>query len=195
MTSSRLRSWARRGSTAAVVLTLALTYSTVSLAAQGKVIGELTVSVGSVEEAVTVNGEVARTGRTLFANNVVATGDGARAVIVVGNGARVQLAPDTTLALASDPVPYLGTLSAGRITALSGGQGVSIRNSYGQVVKLNTGDSIEAGSSSAVRQSGSVGGLEPWQLALIIGAAAAVVVLVVVASGGDDDSPSVSPVR
>ena len=166
----------------------------VSLVAQGKVVGELTVPIGSVESAVTVNGEVARSGRTLFANSVVETGDGAQAVISVGKGVKVQLAQYSKFSLASDPQPYLGTLAAGRITALSSAQGVSIRNSYGEVVKLNTGDSIEAGSSSAVKQSGSIGGLEPWQLALIIGAAVAVVVIVVVASGGDDDSTPVSPV-
>ena len=194
MTSAKLRSWAGWASTSAIIMALVLTSSMVSLAAQGKVVGELTVSTGSAETAVTVNGEVARNGRTLFANSVVATGDGAQAVISIGKGVKIQLAPDSKFLLAPDPVPYLGTLTAGRIIALNSSQGVSIRNSYGEVVKLNTGESIEAGASSAVKQSGSVGGLEPWQLALIIGAAVAVVVLVVVASGGDDSSP-VSPIR
>lgn len=193
MTSSKFRLWASRCTTSAVVMTLVCTYSMVSLAAQGKVVGELTVSTGSAE--VTVNGEAAGSGRTLFANSVVATGYGAQAVISVGKDVKIQLAPDTKFLLAPDPVPYLGTLTAGRIIALNSSQGVSIRNSYGEVVKLNTGDSIEAGSSSAVKQSGGVGGLEPWQLALIIGAAVAVVILVVAASGGGDDSPPVSPIR
>ena len=190
MKSMRLRQWAVRGLSSALVMTIVLTYSMVSLAASSKPIGELSFSGTSGEAAVTVNGEAAKSGRTLFGDSTVSTADGVQAMISMGKGTKVRLASNTTFALSGDQASFAGSLISGNLTVISSQNGISVRNLSGQLVKLNTGESIEANATTAAKQSGSVGGLEPWQLALIIGAAVAVVIIVVAASGGDSSPAS-----
>jgi hypothetical protein len=194
MKSMRLRQWAIRGLSTALVATIVVTYSMVSLAASSKPAGELSF-VGSLGDAsVTVNGEAAKTGRTLFGDSTVSTPDGVQAIISLGKGTKVQLASNTTFALSADQASSAGSLLSGNMTVLSSPNGVTVRNVAGDMVKLSAGESIEATASSAAKQTGKVAGLEPWQLALIIGAAVAVVIIVVAASGGNESTP-VSPIR
>jgi hypothetical protein len=194
MKSMRLRQWANRGLSTALAITIVVTYSMVSLAASSKPVGELSFSSGSGDSSVTVNGEAAKSGRTLFGDSTVSTPDGTQAIISLGKGTKVQLASNTTFALSADQALSAGSLMSGNLTVISSPTAVSVKNLAGDTVSLNAGESIEASAKSAAKQSGKIGGLEPWQLALIIGAAVAVVIIVVAASGGNDSTP-VSPIR
>ncbi len=147
----------------------------------------------SLVSAVTVNGEAARSGRTLFTGSTISTPADVTAVLSLSSLGKIQLAPETTFMLSTEPGVFAGSMVSGKITVLSSSGGVTVRNLAGELVSLNAGESVEAGSTSAARQTGS-GGLQPWHWALIIGAAVAVVVIIA-ASGGDDSSTPVSPIR
>ncbi len=86
MKSMKLKRWADRGVSSLVLMAVVATYSMVSLAASSKPVGELSVSASTAESAVTVNGEVAKSGRTLFGDSTISTADGAQAVFSIGKG-------------------------------------------------------------------------------------------------------------
>src|SRR5687768_10364445 len=110
MKSMNVKGWAGRGVSSVVLMAIVATYSMVSLAASSRAIGELSVSESSANSAVTVNGEVAKSGRTLFGDSTISTADGARAVVSISGGAKLQLAPNTTFALSSDQRSSAGSL-------------------------------------------------------------------------------------
>ncbi len=194
MKSMRLKQWANCGLSSVLVLAIIVTYSMVSLAASSKPVGELIVSGGPENASVNVNGESAKSGRTLFTNSTISTPDGMQAILSLGKTGKLQLAPNTTFSLASDTGTVTGSLVSGRITVLNSLGGITVNNLSGETVVLGSGESIEANASSAVRQTGGAGGLKPWHWAVIVGAAAAVLIIVL-ASRGDDDSTPVSPIR
>lgn len=194
MKSMRLKEFAKCGLSSVLVLAIVVTGSMVSLAASSKPIGELIVAGGSNNASVTVNGESAKSGRTLFANSTISTPEGMEAILSLGKTGKLQLAPNTTFSLASDAGTVAGSLVSGKITVLTSLGGITVNNLSGETVTLVAGESIEANASSAVRQTGGSGGLKPWHWAVIVGAAAAVIVIVL-ASRGDDDSTPVSPIR
>lgn len=192
MKSMRLKEWAKCGLSLVLVLAIVVTGSMVSLATSSKPVGELIVTGGS-ENSITVNGESAKSGRTLFANSTISTPDGMQAILSLGKTGKLQLDPNTTFSLASDTETVAGSLVSGRITVVNSLGGITVNNLSGETIKLGAGESLEANASAAARQTGGSGGLKPWHWALIVGAAAAVIVIVL-AAGGDDDSP-VSPIR
>lgn len=68
------------------------TSSMLGLAAPGKAeMGELIVSGGS---AVTVNGETANTGRTIFSSNTITTPAAAGATVNLGKLGQIEVAPN-----------------------------------------------------------------------------------------------------
>lgn len=167
------------------------TYSMVCFAAPGKAIGELIVSGSAADgSSVTVNGEPAKSGRTLFPNSTISTPDGVDAVISLGSAGKVRLSGGTTFTVSGDSA--LGDLTAGKITLLSSAGGLNIKTLSGETVKMTSGETVSANSTAAARQTGP-GGLDWWKWALIVGGVITVIV-VAAAVSGDDDSP-VSPIR
>ncbi|CAN5184055.1 hypothetical protein BH20ACI2_BH20ACI2_13510 [soil metagenome] len=191
----RLKELAKCGLSSVLVLAIVVTGSMVSLAASSRPIGELIVSGGSENASVTVNGESAKSGRTLFTNSTISTPDGMQAILSLGKTGKLQLAPNTTFSLGSDPGTIAGSLVSGRITVLNSLGGITVNNLSSEPVTLGAGESAEANASSAVRQTGGSGGLKPWHWALIVGAAAAVIIIVLASRGNDDDSRPISPIR
>lgn len=191
MKSMRVRQWAYRGVSSCLLMAIILTYSMVTLAVPSKPVGELTFSGSNADQFVTVNGEAAKSGRTLFGDSTIATGEGVQAVINISGGGKIQLAPNSKFVLSPDGT-FAGSLIAGNVKARSRTEGLAVKISAGDLVKLDFGDSVDANSSTVVKQT-KAGGLEPWQWALIIGAAAAVIIIVA-ASGGNDSTP-ISPIR
>jgi hypothetical protein len=166
------------------------TYSMVCLAAPGKAVGELMISGSAADgSSVNVNGEPAKSGRTLFPNSTISTPDGVEAVISLGPSGKIQLGPGTTFTVSTSPAS--GDLTAGEITLLSSAEGITVKTLSGEMVKLNSGETVSANSAAAARQTGP-GGLEWWKWALIVGGVVTVIVIAVAASG--DDTP-VSPIR
>ena len=188
-------------------LTLCLTvvifaaYSMMTLAASDKIVGELSISGKNVQgeiPAVTVNGEAAQNGRSIFSSSTVATSPNASAIISVAKVGKIELAPDTTMVVSFNENGFTGDLITGKITALGVSDNVSVKTPDGKVIKLNAGESAAAGQTQTQTQTNSGGGAWIWY-ALIMGGAAAAIVLAATsdsnntATGGN--SIIVSPLR
>jgi len=163
----------------------------VALAAPGQPAGVLTVSGRSTspDAAVTVNGEPAKSGRTIFSSGVITTPEGLTATLDLGKAGRLQLEPGTTFTLNLNDDKVGGQLTSGNVSVLTAGQNVSIRNAAGDTLTLGTGDSAAANSPAPSKKAKpGPGGLDWWYWAAIIGGVTAVIVAV--AATGDDASPT-----
>ena len=186
------------------ILTLCLTvvifatYSMVTLAASDKIVGELSISGKNIQGEVTVNGEAAQNGRSIFSSSTVATSPNASAIISVAKVGRIELAPDTTMVVSFNEKGFTGDLITGKITALGVSDNVSVKTPDGKVIKLNAGESAAAGQTQTQTQTNKGGGAWIWY-ALIMGGAAAAIVLAATsdsnntATGGN--SIIISPLR
>ncbi len=143
--------WIRKAlSTCLAVATIA-TYSMVALAGSERVAGELLVSgnnMGGQAPAVKVNGETAQSGRSVFSSSTVATPENASAIINLGKIGRIELAPNTILALSFDDKGINGDLLAGRLTVLSAADAVNVKTTGGKMVKLSAGESATSGQQT-----------------------------------------------
>jgi hypothetical protein len=100
-----------------VVATIA-TYSMVTLASSERVAGELTIlgkNSDSETSFVKVNGEVAQSGRSIFSSSTIVTSNDAGAIINLGKIGKIELAPDTTLALSFNEKGISGDLLSGAV--------------------------------------------------------------------------------
>ena len=166
--------------TMSVMFALVVTFSMVTLANSGNAVGELTVigtSSPGDSSFVTVNGEAAKSGRTVFSSSTISTPDDMQAIVSFGKVGRLQFAPGTTFTIAANGDSISGDLTKGSLTVLNASQVVAVRTLSGDVVNVNAGETASATSSSAAKKKGSgPGGLELWQLLAIIGAGAAVAI-------------------
>jgi hypothetical protein len=182
--------WIRKALSLCLLMAVVATYTTVALAVSGKTAGELTVSgVGVNGEApfVLVNGEAAKSGRTVFSSSTISTTEQTSAVVSMGKLGQVQLAPNSSMSLSFGEAGITGDLNAGSLTVLGSSQPVLVKTLDGKTLKLNAGDTANA--SGAARQdtdSDKGGGKAWWALAGILGAA--VVAIVWTASNGNDVS-------
>jgi hypothetical protein len=185
-----LRQFLQKGVTSCLVLTVITVSSMVSLAAPGKAIGELSVTgYAGPDLSVTVNGEAAKTGRTIFSGSTIVTPETLGASLNLGKTGQIQMAPGTTFSVDTNSGTLNGDLTAGSITVLNGSG--NVRTLAGDIVKVNAGETVNASSKAAAQTGRGPGGLPWWAIGAI--AVAAVVVVVVVATRGDDNN--VSPVR
>lgn len=195
MKSLYIKPLALKAFTAGILAVFIVSCSMVTLAASTKPVGELLVtgSVPADGASVTVNGEAAKSGRTIFSSSTIKTPESMGAMINLGKAGKLELAPGTTFILAADGNAISGDLTAGSITVLSALQSVGVKTLTGDVVSLNAGETATAtvGSSTKKAQKGP-GGMDWWIWAAIIGGAAAVIIIAVVAT---DDNTVTSPVR
>ena len=169
--------WIRNAVTMCLLVALVATYSMVALASDGKNAGELVITGGSETSFVTVNGEVAKSGRTIFSSSTISTPEGAGAIVNLGKVGRIELSPDTTFALSFDDNSINGDLASGSITVLNAHQSVGVKNAAGEFVKLNVGETATADSGAASKApTKSVHGHDWAWYALIFGGAAAVII-------------------
>lgn len=181
--------------TSVVLFAFIVSGSLVTLASS-KPVGEILVSGSSVAEGktVTVNGEPAKTGRTIFASSVIATPAGMTAVVNLGKAGKIQLAPESSFTLSSAEGSIAGDLTAGSLTVLSSPSAASIKTSAGDVVPVSSGEVVSAASRTASKKAQTgPGGLDWWVWAAIVGGAVTAVVLIVTLN--DDDTTVTSPVR
>lgn len=180
-------------------LTAALiaTYSMVTLAADGRASGEIVVT-GLNEAVVTVNGEVVKSGRTIFSSSTISTQEGAGATINLGKTGRIEIAPNSTFVLTFDNSAISGNLTAGSISVLSAAKGVNVTTSTGQVT-LNAGESVSAASGASSKAPATASGNDWWMYALIFGGAVAGIVMATSQDNGNrfgsGTSSPVSPVN
>lgn len=181
--------------TSCVMIVFVSSASMITLATASKPIGELLVlAIKAPGETVTVNGEPAKSGRTIFSASTITTPEHSGAVINLGKSGKIQLEPNTTFLLNANGNELSGDLTAGGLTVLSAAQSVGVRTLTGDLVMLNAGETAIAtsGNSGKKAQTGP-SGMDWWIWAAIIGGAAAVVIIAVAVTG--DEDRVVSPVR
>lgn len=172
--------WIHRALSMCLVVAMIATYSMVALAGSEKVAGELIVTgktVNGETPVVTVNGETAKTGRSVFSSSTIATPDNASAIINMGRAGKIELAPNTTLTVTFSEKGISGDLLSGKVTVLGASNNVGIRTAGG-TVELNAGESATAAGKTAQDDDDDddKGGSAWWAWALIFGGAAAGVI-------------------
>lgn len=196
MKSIYIKRMALKAFTSCILVIFIASCSMVTLATSNKPVGELLVTGSQLTDAasVTVNGESAKTGRTIFSSSTISTPENMGAMINLGKAGKLELAPNTTFVLTADGNAISGDLTAGSVTVLSAFQSVGVKTLTGEIVSLNAGETATAASgSSTKRAQKGPGGLDWWVWAAIVGGAAAAIIIAVVAT--NNDSTVTSPVR
>ena len=194
--------WIQKALSLCLSVAILATYSMVGLAAPGKAAGELTVSgknVNGETPFVLVNGETARSGRSVFSGSTIATPETASAVMNLGRFGKIELAPATSLTLTFDEKGIFGELTSGKVTVLGANDSVAIKTLNGKTVQLAAGQSVSAsGNAQDDDDDDDDGGAAWWPWALVFGGAG-VVILWTALSDGDiqlgGGGTVVSPIR
>ena len=195
--------WIQKALSLCLSVAILATYSMVGLAAPGKVAGELTVSgknVNGESPFVLVNGEAARSGRSVFSGSTITTPETASAVMNLGRFGKIELAPATSLTLTFDEKGIFGDLTSGKVTVLGASDNVAIKTLNGKTVQLAAGQSATASGKAQDDDDDDDddGGAAWWPWALVFGGAG-VVILWTALSDGDiqlgNGGTVISPVR
>lgn len=184
--------WIRNVLTTCVFVALFTTSSMVALANSGRIAAELTVSgktINGETPVVIVNGESAKSGRSIFPSSTIATPEDTSAVISMGKAGQIELGPNSSLNLTFDDKSANGELAAGRLTVLSSLGTVNVRTVDGNTSTVRAGEEILA-SGKAQNKSG---GSNNWWIWAVVAAGAAAIVIIAVSQSGNDSV--VSPTR
>lgn len=180
--------WIRKALSMCLSVALLATYSMVALAGPGKAAGELAVSGKSINgEApfVFVNGELARSGRSVFSGSTITTSESTNAVINLSKLGKIELAPNTVLNLTFDANGISGALTSGTVSALGTSQNVNITTPNGKTVQLSAGQSVSAAGlkDDDKDDDDDHGGAAWWLWGGIFGAAAVVIIWTALSDG------------
>lgn len=193
--------WIRRALSSCLMVAIFATYSMVALAGSDRMAGELTVTGNGMNgdvPSVTVNGEAARSGRSIFSSSVIATPSNAGAVINLGKNGIIELAPNTTFTVSFDDKSVSGDLATGKITVVGTSSSVNVKTPAGQMVKLTAGESVNAAGKKDDDDDND-GGAAWWVWAVIFGGAAAGILIAAVNANNRVDlggtATTISPVR
>jgi hypothetical protein len=182
--------WIRKALSTCLVIATVLTYSMVTLAGSEKIAGEILITGKSADgqaPLVKVNGETAQSGRSIFSSSTIATPENAGAVISLGKIGKIELAPNTILAVSFSEKGISGDLSAGRVTVLNSANGVVINTTGGKSLTLNAGDSASAQNQQKDdTTSDNDGGSAGLIYAVILGGAVAGIIFA--ATRGNDNA-------
>jgi hypothetical protein len=182
--------WIRKALSTCLVFATVLTYSMVTLAGSEKIAGEILVTGKNADgqaPLVKVNGETAQSGRSIFSSSMISTPESAGAIISLGKIGKIELAPNTNLAVSFSEKGISGDLSAGRVTVLNAANGVVINTIGGKSLTLNSGESVSAESQQKDdTTSDNDGGSAGLIYAVILGGAVAGIILA--ATRGNDNA-------
>lgn len=188
--------WIRKALSMCLVVTIIATYSMTALANSERVAGEILISGNNINGQspfVKVNGETVQSGRSIFSASTIVTPDNAGAIINLGKIGKIELAPNTTLALSFSQKGINGDLLNGRVTVLSAADSVNITTIDGNLVNLSVGESATATGGKA--QTGGSG--SNLSLLIAVGVIAASLAGVIIAAtngntvgGGNPVSPT-----
>lgn len=181
--------WIHKALSTCLVFAIIATYSMVALAGSEKAAGELLVTgknINGETPFVTVNGETAKTGRSVFSSSTIATPENASAVIIMGKAGRIELAPNTTFTVNFNEKGITGSLSSGMITVLGASNGVGVTTADGSTVELTAGESATANGMTAEKDAkkANKGGGAWWVWAAIFGGAAIGIVWATTSNNG-----------
>lgn len=152
------RNFLRSISAASLAAAVFVTSSAMALAADKTPMGELIVSGAEVS----VNGEAANTGRTVFSSNTITTPADASAIINLGKLGQVELAPNSSMNLNFDENGISGELLSGKIkVASSENVAANIKTQTGTVI-ADAADAkvfsvaFDANKTNVVAETGTV---------------------------------------
>ena len=148
--------WIRKAVSACVLIAIFMTTSMVALAGPGRTAAELTVSgraLNGEAPVVLVNGEAAKSGRTIFTSSTIATPEETTAVISIGKTGRIELDPNSNLNLIFDEKSVDAELTSGKLTVLGSLGTVKVRTNDGKTTILQAGESITASGQAQDRKS------------------------------------------
>jgi len=185
----------RKALSTCLIVAVYAAYSMVALAGSDKIAGELLVSGKSA--SVSVNGQDAQSGRTIFSASTITTPETASAIISVGKLGKIELAPNSTITLNFNENGISGDLANGKVTVLGAKESVSIHTPEG-TTNVPAGKSVSTGKSQDDDDDDKDGGAAWWLWAAIFGGAVAGIVIaaasdnnrVSVGGGGTVVSPS-----
>jgi hypothetical protein len=184
--------WINKALSMCLVVALIATYSMTTLAGAGKIAGELTVTgkaLNGETPSVSVNGEAAKSGRSVFSTSTIATPDEAGAMIDLGKIGSIQLAPKTNLVLSFTEKGISGDLLAGSITVLNASNSVSVNTVGGKTLSLNAGETATAaGQTQDDDDDDNDGGAAILPYALILGGAVAGIIIAAGVIGDDNET-------
>jgi hypothetical protein len=183
--------WINKALSMCLVAALIATYSMTTLAGSGKIAGELKVTGKSFNgemPSVKVNGEAAKSGRSVFSTSTIATPDDASAVIDLGKIGSVQLAPKTNLVLSFNENGISGDLLTGSVTVLNAAENVNITTVGGKTLKLSAGETASAAGQTKDDDDDNDGGAAILPYALILGGAVAAIVIAAGVIGDDNET-------
>jgi len=182
--------WIRKALSTCLAIATVLTYSMVTMANAERVAGEILVTGKNADgqtSFVKVNGETAQSGRSIFSSSTIATPENAGAIISLGKAGKIELAPNTTLALSFSEKGMSGDLMTGRVTVLSAADGVVINTVDGKSLTLNSGNSASAANAQQDDTTDdNDGGSAGLLYALVLGGAA--VGIIFAATRGNDNT-------
>ena len=167
--------WIRKALTGTLTVAILATYSMVVFAADNRAAGEIVVTGNTTGAAVTVNGEPAKSGRTIFSSSTISTPESAGAVINLGKAGKIELAPSTTFVVSFDDKTVSGDLAAGSVSVLNASQAVNVKTLSGDTVSLNVGESATASSSTPSNRAQTGSGHSIWPFILVLGGAIGVI--------------------
>jgi hypothetical protein len=166
----------RKALSLCLMVAIYATYSMVTLASTDKIAGELLIS--GKNSNVTVNGETAQNGRSIFSASTISTPENTSAIINLGKIGKIQLAPNTTANISFTDKGINGDLLNGKITVINAASSVNIKTTEGKTVKLSAGESVTAGQAQQDDDDDDkVGGMAWWIWAAIFGGAIAATVI------------------
>lgn len=171
--------WIRKALSMCLCVAVLATYSMVALASPGKAAGELAVSgkiVNGEAPFVFVNGEVARSGRSVFSGSTITTSDNT-AVLNLSKLGKIELAPNTALNLTFDEKGIFGELTSGTVSVLGAAQNVNIKMLNGKTVQLAAGQSVSASGLKDDKDNDDDDGGAAWWIWGGVFAGAAAIIL------------------
>jgi len=141
--------WIRKTISSCLMVAILATYSMVALANSDRAAGELTVSgrtINGETPTVIVNGEAAKTGRTIFSSSSIATPENTSAILSLGKAGEIEVAPNSNLTLSFDDNAAQATLTAGSFKVIRSEQGINVTsNGTSYVVAAGASASATAG--------------------------------------------------
>lgn len=166
--------WLRKALSSCLMVAVIATYSMVSLANTGKVAGDLTVLGNGSTATVLVNGESAKSGRSIFSSSTIVTPEGSSAIVSLGKLGKVEIAQNSTFTLNFDENGISGDLTTGKLTVISSSSPVSVQTLAG-LVSANAGEVVSAASNSKQDDDDDDddGGAAWWLFAIGMGGAVA----------------------
>jgi len=148
--------WSRKALSACLIVALYATYSMVALANTDKVAGELIIN-GKSAATVTVNGEVAQSGRSIFSASTITTPENATATINLGKLGKLELAPNSSLTVNFDQTSITGNLTSGTVTVIGSADTSAVittaNGSVGSDTAVNNTFTVSADAAKAAAQN------------------------------------------